>query len=165
MRLWRNTIAFPTPIRVRRATIKDASRIIRFNTAMGRETEGVVLDKRRLANGVRAILRDRGKGFYLVAEFKGVVVGQMMITREWSDWRNGHFWWIQSVYVLPSYRRKGLYRALHQHVVKLARRRKNVCGIRLYVDSRNVRAQRVYEKLGMQKARYLMFEEDFVLRR
>ncbi len=132
---------------------------------MGKETEGVTLDAIRLRAGVRAILQDRTKGFYLVAEVHGKVVGQMMITREWSDWRNGYFWWIQSVYVLPAYRKKGVYRSLHEYAVNLARTRKDICGIRLYVDRKNKAAQKVYRKLGMKKARYEMFEEDFVLRR
>ena len=152
-------------IPIRRARPSDAATVARFNAAMGKETEGIVLDKRRLDNGVKAILRDPAKGFYLVAEFKGKVVGQMMITCEWSDWRNGFFWWIQSVYVLPSYRGRGVYRALHEHAVRLAKTRKDICGIRLYVDRYNRRAQKVYKKLRMKKSNYVMFEEDFVLQR
>ena len=157
--------SFLTSIRIRRAKISDAPTVARFNAAMGKETEGVILDQKRLRAGVRAILRDPSKGFYLVAELGGKVVGQMMITREWSDWRNGFFWWIQSVYVQPSHRGRGVYRALHEHVLKLGRRRKDICGIRLYVDRHNLRAQRVYKKLGMKKSNYEMFEEDFVLLR
>jgi len=150
---------------IRRARLADARIITQFNAAMGKETEGVTLDAGRLRAGVRAILRAPSKGFYLVGEVSGKIVGQMMVTREWSDWRNGYFWWIQSVYVLPTYRKKGVYRSLHEYVVKLARRRKDICGIRLYVDRRNTGAQKVYRKLGMKKARYDMFEEDFVLMR
>lgn len=156
---------FSTTIHIRRATLADASAITRFNAAMGKETEDLKLDESRLRAGVEAILRDRTKGFYLLAEVKGKVVGQMMITREWSDWRNGNFWWIQSVYVLPAYRKRGIYRALHEHVAKVAKRRKDICGIRLYVHRRNVRAHKVYKRLGMKKARYVIFEEDFVLNR
>lgn len=152
-------------IPIRRARPSDAATVARFNSAMGMETEGIVLDKRRLQRGVKAVLRDRTKGFYLVAEINRKVVGQMMITCEWSDWRSGFFWWIQSVYVLPSYRGRGVYRALHEHAVRLAKIRKDICGIRLYVDRYNRRAQKVYRKLGMKKARYVMFEEDFVLLR
>ena len=152
-------------IPIRRARPSDAATVARFNAAMGKETEGIVLDKRRLESGVRAILRDPTKGFYLVAKFRGKVVGQLMVTREWSDWRNGNFWWMQSVYVLPSYRRRGVYRALHEHAVRLAKKRKDICGIRLYVDHHNRRAQKVYKKLGMKKSDYVMFEEDFVLQR
>jgi GNAT superfamily N-acetyltransferase len=156
---------FSDRILIRRARLTDAGIITRFNAAMGKETEGVKLPKKRLHAGVRSILRDRHKGFYLLAEVGGRVVGQMMITREWSDWRNSHFWWIQSVYVLPSYRRRGVYRALHQYVIGVSKRRKDVCGIRLYVDRHNRRAQMVYKKLGMKRSTYDMFEEDFVLRR
>jgi ribosomal protein S18 acetylase RimI-like enzyme len=152
-------------ILIRRARPADAGIITRFNTAMGKETEGVALDKKRVYVGVRSILRDRHKGFYLLAEVGGKVVGQMMITREWSDWRNSHFWWIQSVYVLPTYRRRGVYRALHQYAIGSSKKRKDVCGIRLYVDWHNKRAQMVYKKLGMKRSTYDMFEEDFVLRR
>jgi GNAT superfamily N-acetyltransferase len=150
-------------IQIRRAHLKDAGTIAKFNAAMAKETEGIVLDKRRLKKGVEQILRDPRKGFYLLAETKGRTVGQMMITREWSDWRNGYFWWIQSVYVPPPHRKKGVYRALHSCVVALGKRRKDVCGVRLYVDKHNKRAQGVYKKLGMKKTNYEMFEEDFVL--
>jgi ribosomal protein S18 acetylase RimI-like enzyme len=156
---------FSNQISIRRARLADAGIITRFNAAMGKETEGIKLDRKRLQAGVRSILRDRHKGFYLLAEVGGRVVGQMMITREWSDWRNSHFWWIQSVYVLPAYRRRGVYRALHQYVISASKRRKDVCGIRLYVDRQNKRAQMVYRKLGMRRSTYDMFEEDFVLRR
>lgn len=150
---------------IRRARLADAATITRFNAAMGRETEGILLDKSRLQKGVKSILCDPAKGFYLVAETKGKIVGQIMITREWSDWRNGYFWWIQSVYVLPSFRRHGIYRALHGHVVDAGKKRRDVCGIRLYVDRYNSRARKVYKKLGMKRSDYQMFEEDFILRR
>jgi len=150
-------------ILIRRAKPSDVAIIARFNAAMGTETEGILLDRKRLNRGVRAILNDPRRGFYLLAELYGKVVGQMMITREWSDWRNGYFWWIQSVYVQPAYRKRGVYRALHESVVALGRRRKNVCGIRLYVDRHNTMAQKVYKKLGMKRSNYDMFEEDFVL--
>jgi GNAT superfamily N-acetyltransferase len=122
---------------IRRAKPADAATITRFNAAMGRETEGILLDKSRLQEGVGAILCNPTKGFYLVAETKGKIVGQMMITRERSDWRNGYFWWIQSVYVRPPYRRHGVYRVLHEHVVNVGREQKDICGIRLYVDRYN----------------------------
>jgi GNAT superfamily N-acetyltransferase len=150
---------------IRRAKSVDAATITRFNAAMGRETEGILLDKSRLQKGVKAILHDPAKGFYLVAETRGKIVGQIMITREWSDWRNGYFWWVQSVYVLPSFRRRGIYRALHEHVVDAGKKRRDICGIRLYVDRYNLCAQKVYKKLGMKKSDYQMFEEDFVLHR
>ncbi len=152
-------------VHIRRAKLPDATIVTRFNAAMGRETEGVILEERRLRSGVKAILGDPTKGFYLVAEVSGKVVGQMMVTQEWSDWRNGFFWWIQSVYVHRLYRGLGVYGALHKHVVKLGKKRKDICGIRLYVDRHNRRAKKVYKKFGMKKSNYEMFEEDFVLDR
>jgi ribosomal protein S18 acetylase RimI-like enzyme len=164
----KNTKRRPRPssrILIRRAKPSDAAIIARFNAAMGTETEGILLDRKKLNRGVKAILSDPMKGFYLVAEVDGTIAGQMMITREWSDWRNGFFWWIQSVYVLPAYRRRGVYRALHESVVAQGRKRRDVCGIRLYVDHQNLPAQKAYKQLGMKRSNYEIFEHDFVLRR
>ena len=111
------------------------------------------------------MLQDPAKGFYTVAEVDGRVVGQMMVTFEWSDWRNATFWWLQSVYVQPEYRRQGIYRRLYQHVLDEAKARKDVCGVRLYVSKENVAAQQVYEQLGLRKGLYDMRELDFVLER
>ena len=150
-------------LRVRRATQQDLDIVVEFNAAMARETEGRTLDLGRLRKGVAPVLSADDKGFYLVAELAGQVVGQLLITTEWSDWRNAYFWWIQSVYVAPGSRRRGVYRRLHDHVLAEARDRGNVCGLRLYVDKENSVAQRVYASLGMGRARYDMFEIDFVL--
>ncbi len=151
-------------ISIRRGTTSDAETIAGGNAAMALETEGLTLDRPRLLEGVRAVLRDASKGFYLVAEIDGRAVGQMMITYEWSDWRNGVFWWIQSVYVEPGHRRAGVYTSLHRYVVEEAQRR-DVCGIRLYVEQENRIAQGVYRSLGMTKTVYDMFEVDFVIKR
>ena len=151
-------------ISIRRGTTSDAETIAEGNAAMALETEGLTLDPPRLLEGVRAVLRDASKGFYLVAEIDGRAVGQMMITYEWSDWRNGVFWWIQSVYVEPDQRRAGLYTSLHRYVVEEAQRR-DVCGIRLYVEQENRIAQGVYRSLGMAKTVYDIFEVDFVIKR
>ena len=150
-------------IRVRRATPQDLDTVVEFNAAMARETEGRTLELGRLRTGVTPVLSADDKGFYLVAELAGRVVGQLLITTEWSDWRNAYFWWIQSVYVAPDTRRRGVYRRLHEHVLAEARDRGDVCGLRLYVDQENSVAQRVYSSLGMGRARYDMFEIDFVL--
>ena len=152
-------------IDLREATASDAEVIAAFNAAMARETEGIALDRDRLAAGVRAVLDDRSKGFYLVAESQGEVVAQTLITYEWSDWRNGVFWWIQSVYVKPDFRGQGVFTRIYEHVAGLARESGNVCGLRLYVEHENERAQRTYERLGMRRTVYHMYEADFVLKR
>ena len=151
---------------VRRATLQDIDAIVEFNSAMALESEGKTLDERRLRDGVAPLFNgDDGadRGYYLVAEAEGRVVGQLMITYEWSDWRNAYFWWIQSVYVASDWRRRGVYTRLHEYVVDEARLRGDVCGVRLYVDRGNLVAQEVYSSLGMDRSHYDMFEIDFVL--
>ena len=152
-------------IHIRRATVADAEIIAQHCAAMAAETENLALDRDRLRRGVEAVLQDPSKGFYTVAEADGVVVGQMMVTLEWSDWRNGTFWWLQSVYVQPEYRRRGVYRQLYERVFEEARARKDICGLRLYVSQENASAQQVYARLGMKQAHYEMYEVDFVLER
>ena len=151
--------------RIREAVTSDARAIEGFNRAMAWETERLELDAARLKSGVEAVLTDRNKGFYLVAEADGVVIGQAMVTREWSDWRNGTFWWIQSVYVAPEHRGRGVFGALYRLIREMGEADGGVCGIRLYVEHDNERAQRVYEKLGMAATHYRLLEVDFVLRR
>jgi GNAT superfamily N-acetyltransferase len=146
---------------IRQATLQDAQIITQFNALMGEETEGKKLDKRTLTKGVQAVLTDEAKGLYYVAEVDGGVVGQLMITYEWSDWRNANFWWIQSVYVEKEYRGRGVFTSLFRHVREIAEKRSDVCGIRLYVEKSNARAQSVYEQLGMHRSHYEMFELEF----
>jgi len=150
-------------IQIREAAYDDAPLITEYNQLMAKETEGIALDRQRLLKGVQAILSDPKKGQYYLADIDGRVVGQLMITYEWSDWRNGNFWWIQSVYVHKEYRAMGVFTTLFQYVLTLARSRTDVCGMRLYVDRNNARAQQTYDHLGMKKSRYDMFEMDFVL--
>ena len=150
-------------ILARPAGAQDMETLVAFNAAMALETEGVELDRERLRRGVAAVLGDSSRGFYVVAEMAGAVVGQLMVTTEWSDWRNGRFWWIQSVYVHPEYRRRGVYRALDAYVHAEARKDGSVCGLRLYVDRDNHVAQGVYASLGMERSHYDLFEIDFVL--
>ena len=152
-------------INLREAAASDDAVIAGFNAAMAAETERITLDPKRLASGVRAVLDDRSKGFYLVAESDGEVVAQTLITYEWSDWRNGVFWWIQSVYVKPEFRGQGVFTRIYEHVARLARESGNVCGLRLYVEHENQRAQRTYERLGMRRTVYHMYEADFVIGR
>ena len=148
---------------VRNDTQDDLNTLVKYNAAMAKETEGKTLDLELLSKGVSAVLDQDSLGFYLIAEADGRSVGQLLITTEWSDWRNGYFWWIQSVYVDAEYRRQGVYRALDSHVHSEARRRQDVCGLRLYVERNNQVAQQVYSSLDMHRPHYDLFEIDFVL--
>ena len=146
------------PIVIRQATHSDISTIVVFNIAMASETEDKALDPITLQQGVSEVLSNPVKGFYLLAVFSETIVGQLMITSEWSDWRNGYFWWIQSVYVKQDHRNRGVYKALNEEVLNSARLNGNVCGIRLYVDKDNTAAQQVYRNLGMSESNYDMYE-------
>ncbi len=143
----------------RAATLDDSEAIQAFNIAMALETEGKSLCPESISRGVRALIEDPSKGFYLVAEREGAVVGSLLITKEWSDWRNGAFWWIQSVYVTSAYRRQGIYRDMYRVVKQMAKADGQVCGFRLYVEMENRAAQQTYERLGMQETHYKMYEE------
>jgi len=152
-------------ITIRPATPEDAEFLVRGNASMALETEHLSLDLDRLRDGVHALFEDPARGLYYVAEINGRRVGQMMITYEWSDWRNGNFWWIQSVWVEPGFRGSGVFKALYAHVESLARQDARICGLRLYVENNNARAQGTYERCGMKRTEYQMFEVDFVLER
>jgi GNAT superfamily N-acetyltransferase len=152
-------------ITVRVATPADAEFLVRGNAAMALETEHLSLDLDRLRDGVHALFEQSGRGVYYVAELDGQRAGQMMITYEWSDWRNGLFWWIQSVYVEPRFRSQGVFKAIYRHVQHLARTTPGVCGLRLYVENSNSQAQEIYQRLGLQRTAYQMFEVDFILGR
>jgi ribosomal protein S18 acetylase RimI-like enzyme len=144
---------------IRKAERRDAADIARFNSAMALETEGKVLLPERVNPGVVRLLDDPSLGFYVVAEQAGSVVGSLMITNEWSDWRNGLFWWIQSVYVEADWRRRGVYRRMYDRIRELAQADPAICGFRLYVEKENAVAQRTYAGLGMEPTDYLMYEE------
>ena len=150
-------------ITVREATREDTESIVRFQQGMAVETEGKVLDEALLRDGITEIFDSTQKGFYLVAEVNNVVVGSLLITYEWSDWRNATFWWIQSVFVDANWRRKGVYRSMHDYVVNVAKYRKDICGIRLYVERTNTIAQQTYKDLGMSHSHYDLYETDIVL--
>lgn len=145
-------------VHYRAATIDEAPAIVEFQRAMARETEDVDLDQAICTRGVRAVFDDPSRGRYFVADIAGRVVASLLITYEWSDWRNGVVWWIQSVYVRPDARKQGIYAGLYQHVQGIAGSDPAVKGIRLYVDRRNAPAQEVYRRMGMNGEHYLVFE-------
>ena len=148
-------------ISIRNAAMSDAAIIAGNNSFMAEETEGRTLDPDIIGPGVEALLADPGKGRYWVAESAGRIVGQLMVTYEWSDWRNGRLWWIQSVYIAPDFRRQGVFSALYHHVESLAAAEPDVCGLRLYVEDNNHLAQQTYEALGMVKPSYIVMESMF----
>jgi len=135
--------------------------ITEFNLLLAMETEGLRLDPGCVKAGVTALLADPAKGIYYVAEVSGTIAGQLMITYEWSDWRNGNLWWIQSVYVRQDFRRRGVFGRLFKHLEMLARERKDVRSLRLYMHADNATARRSYEKLGMHQTKYEVFELEF----
>ena len=143
------------------AVAGDAATLAGFNQAMALETESKSLSMETLLPGVEAVLRDPRHGFYLVAEAGSEIAGALLVTYEWSDWRNGRIWWIQSVYVRPAHRRRGVYRALHESVRERARAAGDVVGIRLYVERENAAAQRTYAAIGMTETPYRVYEEMF----
>jgi len=151
--------ALHQPIRPRLAVAGDAGTLAGFNQAMALETEAKDLRDEVALSGVQAALRNPVHGFYVVAETGREVVGALLVTYEWSDWRNGRIWWIQSVYVRPGHRRRGVYRALHEFVRDRARATGGVVGLRLYVERDNAVAQRTYAALGMSETPYLVYEE------
>jgi ribosomal protein S18 acetylase RimI-like enzyme len=160
--------------RVRPAALQDLDVLVDFNCRLAAETEARSLAREVVRLGVRRVLEDARLGRYFVADravlpmaaptsepmlaVAPVLAGQLMITTEWSDWRNGLFWWIQSVYVLPEHRGQGVFRTLFAHVAALARQDPQTCGLRLYVARQNRQAQAAYERLGMSSAGYLVYE-------
>ena len=148
---------------IREGNPADADALIAFSLALGAEVEGKVLDEQTVRSGVTAVLDSRDLGFYLLAETADAPIGGLAISYEWSTWRSATFWWIQDVYVLPEWRRQGVYCTLYDHLYRMAKSRDDIGGIRLYVDQGNESAKRTYERLGMDRAHYDMFEVDFVL--
>ena len=148
-------------ILIRIATENNAEAMIEFNSAIALETENKILAPEKISSGVKAVFGDKTKGFYVVAENKdSKIIGGLMVTYEWSDWRNGWFWWIQSVYILPEGRGKKIYSHLYDYVKEKATAEGNVCGFKLYVDENNKHAQKVYKSVGMNASNYLLFEEE-----
>jgi len=148
-------------MQIRQATLEDLEVIARFNIALASESEHLELHPPTVRAGVEALLRDSARGTYFVAVVEGRVAGQLMITHEWSDWRNGDFWWLQSVYVEPEFRRRGVFKALFKFVHDEAARTSGVCGLRLYMENANDRARAAYRRLGMTETHYQVFEQVF----
>ncbi len=145
---------------IRRATLADVNVLVEFNAALAWETEHKRLRPEVLTAGVRAVFDEPTRGFYTVAtDANGAIVGQMMVTFEWSDWRNGWFWWVQSVYVRSDARRGGVFRSLYREVQNQAAADRTVIGIRLYVEHENARARKTYAALGMTETTYGLMEE------
>jgi len=145
-------------IKIRKGELQDAKAIARFNIMMAKETENKELDFDTVFRGVKALIKDPHKGFYLVAESKGEIVGQLMVTPEWNDLRNMNFLWIQSGYVREDLRKQGIFFALYHHLMDLAHYKKKVAGLRTYVEVNNETAKEVYEALGMHKPGYDLYE-------
>ena len=145
-------------LKIRLAERGDIAAIAEWNLAMAWETEQKRLDPEVLLRGVTAVLDEPRRGFYLIAELDGKAAGCLLVTYEWSDWRNGDFWWFQSVYVTPEARRNGVFRAMYAEVAQRAKQAGAV-GLRLYVETENLRAQRTYRELGMEQCHYFMYEQ------
>lgn len=144
---------------IRIATLNELDTVTDFQMAMALETEELVLDRTILRKGVEAALTDPGKGVIYVAEtLDGGIAGSLMITFEWSDWRNGWIWWIESLYVLPAFRKQRVFNRMYEHIQALVKADEQIKGIRLYVDKRNVRAQKVYDAIGMCGEHYTTYE-------
>jgi GNAT superfamily N-acetyltransferase len=145
-------------IEVRPATAADVDVVCEFNRLLALESEGKTLDPAALGAGVRAVLADPAKGLYFLAREQATILGQMGITYEWSDWRNGWFWWIQSVYVIPAARRRGVSRLIFGSILDRARADASVIGLRLYVEKGNNAAHATYQKMGFAWTEYLVME-------
>ncbi len=149
------------PVTIRDARPDDLDFIVAANTALARESENIELDPALVKPGVAAVLGNPSLGRYFIAESGGAPIGQMMLTFEWSDWRNGVFWWIQSVFVDPTHRDQGVFSQLFRHVMNEADRNPEVCGLRLYVDRSNHRARSIYAHLGLHHSNYEVMERVF----
>lgn len=145
---------------IRKALNKDIDVIARYNYNLAYETENKILDMNILTRGVEAIIKDENKGIYHVCEINGEVVGQIMYTFEWSDWRNGTFLWIQSVYVNKEFRGMGVFKALYKFIRDIADNDNNICGIMLYVEKENTIAKKTYKNIGMKECNYYIYEYD-----
>ena len=160
----RNVSGMRLEVRVRKAKLEDTDRMTDFNVRMADETECKKIDVNIVRQGIISVIDDPSKGFYLVAEKDGdsEIVGQLLVTFEWSDWRNKYFWWIQSVYVDPRFRRKKVFSQLYRTLDGLAISNKDICGFRLYLDKQNESAKKVYKSMGFKKTSYEVYEMEFL---
>lgn len=147
---------------IRKAVAEDAETIIQFNINMAKETEEIDLPYEKISSGVKGLFSKPEYGFYIVAEVDNEIAASLMITYEWTDWRNGIFWWVQSVYVKKEFRRKGIYSKMYQWVKEQVQNEKEVFGFRLYVEKENKVAQKTYESLGMKETVYKLYEEPLL---
>ena len=147
-------------MKIRRATLDDVSIIAKYNYNLAFETEDKKLNMSILTNGVKRLIEDESKAVYHVCEIDGKIVGQIMYTYEWSDWRNGTFLWVQSVYVNKENRGMGVFKALYTYIKDMCDKDENICGIRLYVERENYVAQNTYSNLGMNECNYHMYEYE-----
>ena len=145
-------------ITVREANPLDENIIANFQVRMAKETEQIDLDRDIVNKGVIAVLNSPEKGIYFVAESENKIIASMLITFEWSDWRNGNVYWIHSIYVLPEFRKKGVFKTMYLHLKNIAQKDENIRGLRLYVDKTNINAQKVYETMGMDGDHYMLYE-------
>ncbi len=148
-------------MKITQPNINDVSNLVDFNIKMAKETENKALNKQTVTKGVSQVLNNSKLGYYVIAKHKNNIMGSLMITYEWSDWRNGMFWWIQSVYVKKEYRKQGVYKKMYSYIKDKALKDNSCTGIRLYVEQENKIAQSVYKKLGMNETHYKLFEIDF----
>tara|TARA_B100001142_G_scaffold153931_1_gene154371 strand:+ start:1264 stop:1716 length:453 start_codon:yes stop_codon:yes gene_type:complete len=148
-------------LKITQPGIEDINSLVDFNIKMAKETENKILNKKIVTKGVSEVLTDTSLGYYVIAKNKNTILGSLMITYEWSDWRNGMFWWIQSVYVEKEYRQQGVYKKMYSYIKDKALKDNSCTGIRLYVEQENKIAQSVYKKLEMKETHYKLFEIDF----
>ncbi|MDB5037891.1 MAG: family N-acetyltransferase [Bacteriovoracaceae bacterium] len=146
------------PVTIREAKLTDLETIASFQMAMAKETEGIELEKQKCLKGVGGVFEDPNRGNYFIAELDGKIVGSTLITHEWSDWRNGIVWWIQSVYVRPEARGQKVFKSIYEKIKNLGLENSQFRGLRLYVEKHNVKAKAVYQALGMTSERYDLFE-------
>jgi len=148
-------------IHIRPAILEDYTLIAENNRKMAWETEEKILEGETIQKGAYEGIKKSNRCRFFLAEIGGKVVGQAMVAYEWSDWRNGEFWWIHSVYVNPENRKQGVFKKIYEFIEALAKSNPEVCGLRLYVENENINAQNVYSKLGLKDARYKIFEKEF----